>query len=105
MAVLLIDIGNTRIKWARLDGERLARGKAAVHSGWRPADYARHLFRPARGLNGLVVSSVAGARVNRVIASGRSWLFCRYWFDAVVSMHRQWISPLIRSATALAMAR
>ena len=39
------------------------------------------------------------ARVSRVIAKGRSWPFCKYWFDVVVSMHRQWISPLIRSAT------
>jgi len=32
--VLLIDIGNTRIKWARFDGKRVGRQHAAVHSGW-----------------------------------------------------------------------
>src|SRR5882757_1333866 len=50
-------------------------------------------------------SGVARARVRLVIASGRSWWLCRYWFDAVVSMNRQWISPEIRSAIALAIAR
>ena len=83
MAMLLVDIGNTRIKWARLDGERLARGKAAVHSGWRPADYARHLLRPARGLNGLVVSSVAGARVNRALGAAACRAGIATWFVTV----------------------
>jgi len=83
MAMLLVDIGNTRIKWARLDGERLARGKAAAHSGWRPADYARHLFRRARGLNGLVVSSVAGARVNRVLGAAARRAGIATWFVTV----------------------
>jgi type III pantothenate kinase len=83
MAMLLVDIGNTRIKWARLDGERLARGKAAVHSGWRSADYARHLFRPARGLNGLVVSSVAGARVNRALGAAARRAGIATWFVPV----------------------
>ena len=32
MALLLVDIGNTRIKWARLSGDRLGRSRAAVHS-------------------------------------------------------------------------
>ncbi len=83
MAMLLVDIGNTRIKWARLDGERLARGKAAVHSGWRPADYARRLLRPARGLNGLVVSSVAGARVNRALGAAARRAGIATWFVTV----------------------
>jgi type III pantothenate kinase len=83
MAMLLVDIGNTRIKWARLDGERLARGKAAVHSGWRPADYARHLFRPASGLNGLVVSSVAGARINRALDAAARRAGIATWFVTV----------------------
>jgi type III pantothenate kinase len=69
MTTLLVDIGNTRIKWARLDGTCLSPGKAAVHSGWRPADYARRLFASARGLERILVASVAGARVNRALAA------------------------------------
>lgn len=69
MTTLLVDIGNTRIKWARLDGARLNPGKAAVHSAWRPADYGRRLFRSTRGLERILVASVAGARVNRALAA------------------------------------
>jgi type III pantothenate kinase len=83
MAMLLVDVGNTRIKWARLDGERLARGKAAVHSGWRPADYARYLFRPAHGLHGLIVSSVADARVDRALGAAARRAGIATWFVSV----------------------
>jgi type III pantothenate kinase len=69
MTVLLVDIGNTRIKWARLEGDRPGRGKAAAHSGWRAADYARHLFAPARGIGRVVVASVAGSKVNQALAA------------------------------------
>ncbi len=67
--ILLVDIGNTRIKWARLDGGVLGRCHAAAHHGWRAADHARHLFgsrpRPRR----MLVASVAGAKVNRILAA------------------------------------
>jgi type III pantothenate kinase len=68
VTVLLVDIGNTRIKWARLSGGRLARCQAAVHSHWRDGDYARQLFgrRPPKRV---LVSSVAGSRVDDALAS------------------------------------
>ncbi|HET7757731.1 MAG TPA: type III pantothenate kinase, partial [Steroidobacteraceae bacterium] len=69
MSPLLVDIGNTRIKWARLAGVRPARGRAAVHSGWGPADYARRLFGGVRNCGRVLVSSVAGERVNRSLAA------------------------------------
>jgi type III pantothenate kinase len=69
VAVLLVDIGNTRIKWARFDGHGIGRGQAAVHSAWSAATYLRRLFgtrpRPER----LWVTSVAGRRVNRALAA------------------------------------
>jgi type III pantothenate kinase len=68
-ATLLVDIGNTRIKWAALEGARLARGRAAVHSGWGPGDYARRLFAAARAPQRAVVASVAGDEVNRAFAA------------------------------------
>lgn len=67
MSVLLIDIGNTRIKWARFDGQRLGRLHAAVHSGWSIEDYARRVIGSARGLESIAVASVAGDKVNRRI--------------------------------------
>jgi type III pantothenate kinase len=62
---LLIDIGNTRIKWARFDGRRLGRQHAAAHSGWGSEDYARRVFGSARGVERILVVSVAGSRVGR----------------------------------------
>ncbi|MDB6045504.1 MAG: type pantothenate kinase [Gammaproteobacteria bacterium] len=70
MNVLLIDIGNTRIKWARFDGQCLGRQHAAVHSGWGGEDYARRVIGSARGLERILVASVAGSRVDRSLALG-----------------------------------
>ena len=67
MTVLLVDIGNTRIKWARLDGQRIGRQHAAVHSGWRAEDYAR-VIGAARGLEQVMAASVASSRVNKNLA-------------------------------------
>jgi type III pantothenate kinase len=66
--VLLIDIGNTRIKWARFDGKRVGRQHAAVHSGWGGEDYAQHVIGTGRALDRILVVSVAGARVNRSLS-------------------------------------
>lgn len=66
MAVLLVDIGNTRIKWARFDGRRVAKARAAMHARWTASDY-RRLFRSRPAIERVVVSSVAGAKVNRAL--------------------------------------
>ena len=68
MNVLLVDIGNTRIKWARFDGRRLGRQHAAVHAGWGGEDYARRVFGAGRGIERVLVASVAGTRVERGVA-------------------------------------
>jgi type III pantothenate kinase len=72
--VLLIDIGNTRIKWARFDGKRVGRQQAAVHSGWGGEDYARRVLGSGRTLDRILVVSVAGARANRslILAARRA---------------------------------
>lgn len=44
MKTLLIDIGNTRIKWALVSRGRLGRMHADVHAGWTRQDFVRHLF-------------------------------------------------------------
>jgi type III pantothenate kinase len=68
VSVLLVDIGNTRIKWAYLDGGRIGRGRAAVHSAWGASTYARRLFakktRPAH----MWVTSVAGPGAKRALS-------------------------------------
>jgi type III pantothenate kinase len=68
MSVLLVDIGNTRIKWARLDKGRLGKGHAAVHSAWRPQDYTRRLFGRAAPER-VLVSSVAGSKADQALAA------------------------------------
>jgi len=69
VTVLLVDIGNTRIKWARLARGRLGRASAAVHSAWSPATYARRLFVRGTPATHMWVTSVAGPRVNHALAA------------------------------------
>lgn len=68
MTMLLVDVGNTRIKWARLDSGCLGKRQAAVHLGWGPADYTRRLFRSVRPER-VLVSSVAGPKVKEPLAA------------------------------------
>ena len=65
MTVLLIDVGNTRIKWARFDGKALGPQRAAAHLGWGGEDFARRVIGSRRGLERILVASVAGKRVAR----------------------------------------
>jgi len=65
---LLVDIGNTRVKWARFDGRKLGPLRAASHSEWGGEDYARRILDSARGLDRIVVVSVAGDGVNRSVS-------------------------------------
>ena len=80
MTVLLVDIGNTRIKWAHLKGARVSTGQAAVYAGWRTADYARRLLSAARSLDRVVVASVAGGRVKAdlALAARRAGIPCQF---------------------------
>ena len=68
MNALLVDIGNTRVKWARFDGQKLGPLRAASHSGWGGEDYARRIIGSGRSLERIVVVSVAGDRVNRSVS-------------------------------------
>ena len=40
MTLLLIDIGNTRVKWARLVDGKMSKQQASANAGWTAADYA-----------------------------------------------------------------
>jgi type III pantothenate kinase len=65
---LLIDIGNTRIKWAVHDGNDLAHQHAAVHAHWTERECNAQfsmLPPPAR----VFVSNVGGERIAEVIRS------------------------------------
>ena len=67
MAVLLVDIGNTRIKWATLDGGRLSKSRARARAGWKSADFFHQLFG-ARSYSHVWATSVAGASADQALA-------------------------------------
>ena len=71
---LLVDIGNTRVKWARLVDGRMDKHHAAAIAGWSASQFAaRVLGRGWKKQDGrIIVSSVAGERVNGLlVAAGR----------------------------------
>jgi type III pantothenate kinase len=91
MSILLVDIGNTRVKWASFVRGRVGRMQAVAHKGRGGEQIARHIVRAAGSiasaagggprrapkqssvaasdrLERVVVVSVAGARVNRAFA-------------------------------------
>jgi type III pantothenate kinase len=59
MSILLVDIGNTRVKWARVVNGRLTRQRAAAYGGWRAENFATTVFGRARGIERVIVASVA----------------------------------------------
>jgi len=69
VSVLLVDVGNTRIKWSVLRGDRLGRQKALEHAGVTARDLKRQLFARIPGLTRVIAASVAGTRLNRMLAA------------------------------------
>jgi len=71
MSLLLIDAGNTRLKWARLTEGRMDSHHAAAVADWDSSQFAARLIGrriPAR----IVVSSVAGPQIGRrLVAAAR----------------------------------
>ena len=58
--ILVIDVGNTRLKWGWLEGTRLSEQRAVPHRDTDPSTWSRDVFdatqRPAR----VLISNVAG---------------------------------------------
>lgn len=71
MVWLLVDIGNTRIKWARLTDGRMGKQHAAVHVGWKAEQYARRVIgrQWPKGEGRIVVASVAGREVDSLLTA------------------------------------
>jgi type III pantothenate kinase len=74
VSVLLVDIGNSRIKWAVLRGGGVpGRQRAAVHAGWTAAQFRHALFAGVRGratgITRVLAVSVAAAQVERAFAA------------------------------------
>jgi type III pantothenate kinase len=69
MSVLLVDIGNTRIKWAESVRGRVGRQHAVAHRGWSTNDFRRALFKRPGRIEKIVVASVADRAVERLLAA------------------------------------
>ena len=67
MTALLIDAGNSRIKWARADGGRVGPVRAARYTSWRAADYFRRMFGARPRAARVLIASVAGPEVRRAL--------------------------------------
>ena len=65
--ILLIDIGNTRIKFARLRGTTPGPAQAREHRG--AATALRAALRSVRGVTAIVAVNVAGASFDRALAA------------------------------------
>jgi type III pantothenate kinase len=64
---LLIDAGNTRLKWAWLKGSRLSELQAAVHRGARRGEWMAALFDPAQQASRVLICNVAGAAMAKLL--------------------------------------
>jgi type III pantothenate kinase len=64
--MLLVDVGNTRVKWATLAGGRLTPQQAAAYAAWSTQDWHRALFAGSRVERVLAVT-VAGADSRRAL--------------------------------------
>jgi type III pantothenate kinase len=75
--LLLVDIGNTRVKWARLVDGQMGKQQAAASAGWGVDEYARRVIgrgwgKLEDGAARIVVSSVAGDGVKEsLLAAAR----------------------------------
>jgi len=64
--ILLVDIGNTRVKWALVRGVRLGRMRARAHGG--DAGVLESIVtRAPRRVSRVVAVNVAGARFERAL--------------------------------------
>ena len=68
MTLLLVDVGNTRVKWATCEHGVLAEQQAALHAGWSAADWEQRLFS-RDDIESVVVASVAGGDSKRALVA------------------------------------
>ena len=64
--MLLIDIGNTRIKWAALSGDEIKPQQAVAHAQWTSAE-CESAFSSLAHPDRILVSNVGGERVGNIV--------------------------------------
>ena len=67
--ILLVDIGNTRIKWARLEARRMSAQRADTYAEWTHEQLRRRLLEPLDRPTRVLVSNVGGERIASLLAS------------------------------------
>jgi type III pantothenate kinase len=65
--ILLVDIGNTRIKWATFDGRALGPLSAHPHANWTREELITKLIRSTQRPDRVVVSNVGGAKIAELL--------------------------------------
>jgi type III pantothenate kinase len=78
--ILLVDIGNSRVKWSVLAGDALAPQRAAAHAGWSVDEWRRELLAQP-GIRRVVAATVAGGEsAQRLRAAVHAQLGCEVEF-------------------------
>lgn len=65
---LLLDIGNTRIKWAMLTERGLQPQQAEAFADWQTADIVERVLAPLGHVEAVWVSNVAGERMAKLVS-------------------------------------
>ena len=71
MTLLLVDIGNSRVKWARSEAGVLGAQQAAAHAEWTAAQWRAALFEGAPVERVLAASVAGGASIAALDAAAR----------------------------------
>jgi type III pantothenate kinase len=66
--ILVIDVGNTRLKWAWLSSTGLSDQQAVVHRGSRPESWSTVLFTSPQRPERVLISNVAGEKMGRMLS-------------------------------------
>jgi type III pantothenate kinase len=66
--ILVIDVGNTRLKWAWLTSTGLSDQQAVVHRDAKPGIWTTALFESGQRANRVLVSNVAGPAMAKTLA-------------------------------------
>jgi type III pantothenate kinase len=74
-SALLIDVGNTRIKWARFEDGVLQPQSAAPHADWRVPTLAETVLQRGARSDRVLVSNVSGPRMANIVreALAQTW--------------------------------
>lgn len=73
--ILLVDIGNTRIKWARLDGNELGEQEALAHASWTSEAFITAILAGGGRPDRVLASNVGGNGIGERLCSavGQAW--------------------------------